>query len=475
MEPALYAPQVRLIDLKTGKLIGTNVTSAGEGDKKTTTTIVSPDLISARVTLPATGVAQLQVTLNNQRFDHGKPKWPPWKYNDFSRAKKNQAQQDSSGTFALTFGQQIRLDIRYGSMSGWAKLMVARVTDLQFSFPASGGSQLQVVGEDMLSVLKIKPPKDIPHDKQQEEEIAKKTLSEAKVEIPLRMNGIATRTKALRSARHQAGQTYFQFLADIADRMDCEFFVDFANRNAAGDSQGQVGGGGSSIKSELQIVIEPSRSGTKPQTKVDDWKRTGLNAGEYLELRWGKSLIDFKPKLKVWEMPTRATGSGSHPDRRGQAKVEVTESEIKAAIEKELPKSPSYDATPVDALTARKDFFDDVGDPPDNNDSAHGSGLDEPRLKMKALAQVMKKVREFMTAEGTTIGVPMLRPGVYVHIVGLRPPFDGFYYVTQTSHNFDASGYRTSFSLRRPGMLPPNAYETPAEDEPKPAQGGPFG
>lgn len=466
MEPAFYAPQVRLVDLKSGTIIGTNVTS----DQKTTTTIVSPDLISARVTLPANGIAQLQVTLNNQRFDHGKPKWPPWKYNDFSRAKKNQPQQDGSGTFALTFGQQIRLDIRYSTMSSWSKLMVARITDLQFSFPSSGPAQLQVTGEDMLSVLKIKPPKDIAHDNQQEEDIATKTLSQAKLEIPLRTNGIPKRSKPMRSARHQAAQTYYQFLVDIADRMDCELYVDFADRTAANDSQGRTTA--SNVKSELTLVLEPTRAGVKPQTKVDDWKRAALAPGEYLELRWGKSLIDFKPKLKVWEMPTRATGSGSHPDRRGQAKVEISEADIKAAIEKELPKSPSYDAAPVDALTARKDFYDDVGDPPENNDASHGSGLDEPRLKMKALAQVMKKVREFMTVEGSTIGVPLLRPGVWVHVIGLRPPFDGFYYVTATTHSFDASGYRTTFSLRRPGMLPPSAYETPGKDEPKPAPGG---
>ena len=71
-------------------------------------------------------------------------------------------------------------------------------------------------------------------------------------------------------------------------------------------------------------------------------------------------------------------------------------------------------------------------------------------------------MRELLTAEGSTIGRPELRPGVHIAIGGLYPPFDGVYYVTQTVHTFDTSGYRTQFSLRRPGMLDPSQY--PGDD-----------
>ena len=58
-----------------------------------------------------------------------------------------------------------------------------------------------------------------------------------------------------------------------------------------------------------------------------------------------------------------------------------------------------------------------------------------------------------------------LRPGMYVHILGLRPPFDGFYYVVKTVHSLDETGYRTGFTLRRPGMLPPSAYLNDSTEE----------
>jgi phage protein D len=67
-------------------------------------------------------------------------------------------------------------------------------------------------------------------------------------------------------------------------------------------------------------------------------------------------------------------------------------------------------------------------------------------------------VREFMTAETQVVGLPRLRPGQFVDIHGLRPPFDGYYYVTKTVHALDGSGYKTQLSLRRPGMMPPDRY-----------------
>jgi phage protein D len=70
-----------------------------------------------------------------------------------------------------------------------------------------------------------------------------------------------------------------------------------------------------------------------------------------------------------------------------------------------------------------------------------------------------ERAREFLTAEGSTIGFPKIRPGIHLNISGLRAPFDGLYYVTRATHTLDERGYRTGFSVRRPGMLPPEGYQ----------------
>ena len=112
--PAKYAPQARLVDVVTGKVIGSSTVRAELetelGRASAPTSVIEPDLISAKVTLTNTGVAQLQVTLNNQRLVNGLPAWPPWKYNDFWTKRVNLG---SDGLGGIVFGQVIRLDLRY--------------------------------------------------------------------------------------------------------------------------------------------------------------------------------------------------------------------------------------------------------------------------------------------------------------------------------------------------------------------------
>jgi hypothetical protein len=473
----LYAPQARLVDLASGTVLGattvtvTGTTPSGSRD----VAVVSPDIVSARVTLTSTGIGQLQVTLNNQRFVAGLPVFPPWKYNDFSRARPTL--QASDGLGGITFGQRLRLDLRYGD-GDWTKMIVAQVTDLQFSFPASGGAQVQIVGEDLLSLLKVKPTADKNYERKHEEDIASEvwnavfTVAEQRPELTI-ISGARERegrTEPLRSLRHTKSTTYFQFLQDMAERLDYEMHVEFKDRNAAaGTTVGQAASAEITAQSELQFFFEPARSGNPPVATEQDLLGQADDTFHYV-LRWGHSLIEFTPKLKVFDMPTSAEALGTNPGRRARSAQRLTQSEIDGLFTRELPVSPNYsNLTMTTALAARTAYFGAVGVSNENNDSSQGSNLDEARLKRKAMASFLKRVREFLTADGSVIGLPRLRPGVYVDIVGIRPPFDGYYYVTKTVHSLDSSGYKTQFSLRRPGMLPPEKYlDLPAAATPPP-------
>jgi hypothetical protein len=54
------------------------------------------------------------------------------------------------------------------------------------------------------------------------------------------------------------------------------------------------------------------------------------------------------------------------------------------------------------------------------------------------------------------MGLPRLRPGNHVEIRGMRPPFDGFYYVFKALYTFSTDGFLSKLDARRPGMpVPP--------------------
>jgi phage protein D len=112
---------------------------------------------------------------------------------------------------------------------------------------------------------------------------------------------------------------------------------------------------------------------------------------------------------------------------------------------------------PKSAVALRRRFFAD--EQPDNPFSVSVTNLDVDRALAHAKRLLRESARAFLTAEGSTIGFPKIRPGIHLRIGGLRAPFDGMYYVTQAVHTLDDRGYRTNFSVRRPGMLPPEGYQ----------------
>ncbi|MGE5093604.1 MAG: type IV secretion protein Rhs, partial [Betaproteobacteria bacterium] len=69
----------------------------------------------------------------------------------------------------------------------------------------------------------------------------------------------------------------------------------------------------------------------------------------------------------------------------------------------------------------------------------------------KALAQAILKDRtkEIVKASGTCVGLPDLRAGRRVRIAGMGARFDGDYFVTETTHTINDSGYVTKFNARR--------------------------
>ena len=65
----------------------------------------------------------------------------------------------------------------------------------------------------------------------------------------------------------------------------------------------------------------------------------------------------------------------------------------------------------------------------------------------------MERQAEMVTASGTTIGLPELRAGMQVIIKGLGTRLSGIYFVLESTHTINDSGYITRFKARREDKL----------------------
>ncbi len=442
---SLFVPEVRLS--KLGR------TAKGR-EPATVMEDVHFDIVGVEVTRVNTGAGQFAITLNNwhDTLPHdrrngdqaagrseprrdGTPLLPRFKYNDFQR---------------LGFGDRLRIDMRYwppdpaigatdtAQDAGWVPMISGAVTDMRFTFSANDGARLVVSGEEDLTPLKARNPKRVPYRGKSERDIVRDVLARAGYAVPLARSPLPWPPFAEDDARalseeHPEGQSYLEYLQKFADRMDFEVFVEFADLAAPN--------GG------IEFHFEPARSAVPPDAALRD----------VFVLERGRLLLDFTPTLKVVDQHTSVVVQGKHRVRGRPARVRRTA--LPEILSDELP----FDAArpgprPTSGPEWRQRLYPPLPGETESNRNvvSNQTNLDDERAQTLAEAMLRKKAREFLTIQATTVGLPLLRPGRYVEIHGVRPPFDGFYYVTQTVHSFGESGLGTRVTARRPGMpFPP--------------------
>jgi hypothetical protein len=402
------------------------------------------DVVRVEVTRVNTGAGQYAITLNNwfdslvgdRKADKSigqgevivddRPLFPRFKYNDFR---------------FLQFGARLRIDMRYlpsdpssGAGEGWVPMISGAITDMKFTFSASEGARLIVSGEDDLAVLQAKNKKKVHYSGKSEESIVHDVLERANgrtraqlrlAEPAIEWPSFATDDSRALAEAHLEGQSYLEYLQKFADRMDFEVFTEFSD--LSDPSQG------------IELHIEPSRS------------RLPLDAKTYV-LQREVNLLDLSPTIKVADQFTVVTVRGRHRIRTRP--VRVTAEATSDILSDELP-SDGRSPQPQSGPDWREELYDC-----NPEERSNQTNLDDERARVLAETILRRKAREFMVINGTTIGLPLLRPGKHVEIRGMRPPFDGYYYVTQTVHSFGADGLRTRFTARRPGMPHPPYGET---------------
>jgi phage protein D len=179
---------------------------------------------------------------------------------------------------------------------------------------------------------------------------------------------------------------------------------------------------------------------------------SNANAPVY-RLEWGKSLINFKPRLSTAKQISTVMVRGW--DRKSNSVIEE-----KFTLQ-ELWKVQKKSKTEIARLTQIAKAYGDrtnvVTDRPVHT---------KQEAKQLARSILEDQSKKLIEASGATVGLPDLRSGVALEIagfgaqtgrdgqvVGAGSDFDGEYYVTDTTHTIGSGGYRTEFSARREGPL----------------------
>lgn len=147
-------------------------------------------------------------------------------------------------------------------------------------------------------------------------------------------------------------------------------------------------------------------------------------------LKWGISLVDFKPTLTTANQIRSVTVNGWNRATKESINVTVTLDDPKLNINRDLREV-------LKQCDPREEYV-----------------VDEPvytvaQARERAVAILLDRHKEMVKASATCVGLPDLRAGQRVNIEGLGVRFSGTYFVTGTTHTIGDGGYTTKFDARR--------------------------
>ena len=278
------------------------------------------------------------------------------------------------------------------------KMLVGRITALEPDFPNAGGSTLTVRGLNELHRYKRRQHSAAWRDKT-DSEIARefdRQPSETRPGI-----GIPVRTQP----RDPEPREQFVFMHN---QFDIEFLLERARRRG------------------YTVSMEIDEQG-------DPYVRFGASlnvSNDPIELRYGRTLMNFRPKLTTANQVGAVTVRGW--DRAGRRVIEGTAriGDRGLAINSDQRAVASAVAEVHEVVTRR---------PVRNAEAA------------RALARdiLAGQLQDMVRGSGASIGHPGLRSGRRVVIAGIGPRFGGTYLLTKTTHTLDDTGYKTVFEARR--------------------------
>ncbi len=288
-------------------------------------------------------------------------------------------------------------------------MLIGEITTLTPNFPAGGASTLNVRGVNLFHRFRTKQDTK-PFFNKKDSDIAKELVDNIATEVRKKSPQLKLKLDEQDHQRNIKKEQAIPYLL-----MNNQFPISFLMERAR-----DLG---------YELTMEESSQGTNREVIFHYRPTSDVNRPTYI-LEWGKSLISFQPTFQVANQVDELTVRGWNPQTKKQIKVTVKRSDIKGIV------VPSELGVTEPAPSKKLEI---VVDRPIQN---------EAEAKLLATNRLRQICEGLIEAKGKTIGVPDLRSGSKVEILGLGTRFSGTYLVTSTTHSIGDGGYTTDFTGR---------------------------
>ena len=309
-------------------------------------------------------------------------------------------------------GHEVDVLMGYGSRP--LNLMLkGNFTTMEPNFPSSGGSTLAVRGLNILHKLRTNRY-SYAWTKEKASNIAKsfetlpdpdpKRRDRKRFPLPVNIENNDVNGEDDIDYIAQSNQFDIEFLLALARRVGYVVFIEEEQKK------------GTEVVRPRQLYFGPSeanRTGVKPPT---------------FELKWGLSLIDFKPTLTTANQVKSVTVNGWDREK----------------------KQPIRGTASIESLKLNGDLRENFASCDEREERVEDEAIfDQKEADDRAKYLLINNSKDLVKASGTCIGLPDLRAGQRVVIGNLGSRFSGEYFVTDTTHTIGDGGYITKFNARR--------------------------
>lgn len=292
----------------------------------------------------------------------------------------------------LTFGTEIEMCLGYGDARSTPPLVTGTITEITTNFPDGGAPELTVSGNDhgfALTMGKSSRSWSNARDSDAVHEIAGFHNINARIET----------TKAPHAQIEQSQESDWEFLKKLADRNHFELYVD--------------------------------------ERKTLHFSPPNDKAAAVVRLVYGEGLLSFKPEANLAGQISQVELYGWNPKTKKPF----------------IGRASAGEESGLDGKSAGQHLNSFVRDPKKKPTlRLRQPVFTQAEADQRAKAALNERAKQFLTGEGETIGLPELRPDRNVALDKLGAPFSKTYYLQQTTHKIDSSGYRTRFKVKETGL-----------------------